>query len=215
METGRQKKKLYGAETMVAELLVASFTRLGEMSPGSNTESYPAFARIGWRENSGKNLNQVTCPDRDSNPGHLVSQTDALTVTPQFLARSRGFPVSGHLISVQRSEEEDQRRDRHSVSLLRIVMWALLGIPRLTVQRVYHRFRETGGYSRRPGSGRKRVTSARDDHFIVLNTLRDCHSTAVETRLQKIRRVKRTVRRRLDECALNSRRPAEGPELLQ
>ncbi|KAJ4441379.1 hypothetical protein ANN_11234 [Periplaneta americana] len=55
----------------------------GEMSPGSSTESYPAFARIGLRENPGKNLNQVTCPVRDSNPGHLVSQPDALTVTPQ------------------------------------------------------------------------------------------------------------------------------------
>ncbi|KAJ4443554.1 hypothetical protein ANN_05227 [Periplaneta americana] len=55
----------------------------GEMSPGSSTESYPAFARIGLRENPGKNLNQVTCPDRDSNPGHLVSRPDALTVTPQ------------------------------------------------------------------------------------------------------------------------------------
>ncbi|KAJ4447729.1 hypothetical protein ANN_09737 [Periplaneta americana] len=53
------------------------------MSPGSSTESYPAFASIGLRENPGKNLNQVTCPDRDSNPGHLVSQPDALTVTPQ------------------------------------------------------------------------------------------------------------------------------------
>ncbi|KAJ4450824.1 hypothetical protein ANN_02254 [Periplaneta americana] len=28
------------------------------MSPGSNTECYPAFARIGLRENPGKNLNQ-------------------------------------------------------------------------------------------------------------------------------------------------------------
>ncbi|KAJ4447243.1 hypothetical protein ANN_09247 [Periplaneta americana] len=28
------------------------------MSPGSNTESYPAFAHIGLRENLGKNLNQ-------------------------------------------------------------------------------------------------------------------------------------------------------------
>ncbi|KAJ4445672.1 hypothetical protein ANN_12356 [Periplaneta americana] len=28
------------------------------MSPGSNTESYPAFAHIGLRENPGKNLNQ-------------------------------------------------------------------------------------------------------------------------------------------------------------
>ncbi|KAJ4435398.1 hypothetical protein ANN_18013 [Periplaneta americana] len=54
------------------------------MSPGSSTESYPAFARIGLRENPGKNLNQVTCPDRDSNPGHLVSRSDALTVTPQY-----------------------------------------------------------------------------------------------------------------------------------
>ncbi|KAJ4451330.1 hypothetical protein ANN_02792 [Periplaneta americana] len=53
------------------------------MSPGSSTESYPAFARIELRENPGKNLNQVTCPDRDSNPGHLVSRPDALTVTPQ------------------------------------------------------------------------------------------------------------------------------------
>ncbi|KAJ4449899.1 hypothetical protein ANN_01305 [Periplaneta americana] len=54
------------------------------MNPGSSTESYPAFARIGLRENLGKNLNQVTCPDRDSNPGHLVSRPDALTVTPQM-----------------------------------------------------------------------------------------------------------------------------------
>ncbi|KAJ4436841.1 hypothetical protein ANN_16973 [Periplaneta americana] len=29
------------------------------MSPGSNTISYPAFAHIGLRENSGKNLNQI------------------------------------------------------------------------------------------------------------------------------------------------------------
>ncbi|KAJ4446752.1 hypothetical protein ANN_13449 [Periplaneta americana] len=57
------------------------------MSPGSSTDSYPAFAHIGLRENSGKNLNQVTCPDRDSNPGHLVSRPDVLIVTPQFSHR--------------------------------------------------------------------------------------------------------------------------------
>ncbi|KAJ4448287.1 hypothetical protein ANN_10301 [Periplaneta americana] len=55
----------------------------GETSLGSSTESYPAFARIALTKNLGKNLNQVTCPDRDSNPGHLVSRPDALTVTPQ------------------------------------------------------------------------------------------------------------------------------------
>ncbi|KAJ4447136.1 hypothetical protein ANN_09137 [Periplaneta americana] len=50
------------------------------MNPGSNTESYPAFAHIGLRENPGKNLNQVTCPDQESNPGHLVSRLDSLTL---------------------------------------------------------------------------------------------------------------------------------------
>ncbi|KAJ4428629.1 hypothetical protein ANN_24674 [Periplaneta americana] len=52
------------------------------MSPGSSTKSYPAFARIELRENSGENLNQETCPDRDSNPGHLNSNnntTDIIT----------------------------------------------------------------------------------------------------------------------------------------
>ncbi|KAJ4428517.1 hypothetical protein ANN_24559 [Periplaneta americana] len=68
------------------------------MSPGSSTESYPAFAHIGLRENPGKNLNQVTCPDRESNPGHLVSRPDALTVTPQCkrqIFREQVLPHSG------------------------------------------------------------------------------------------------------------------------
>ncbi|KAJ4449507.1 hypothetical protein ANN_00907 [Periplaneta americana] len=56
---------------------------LVKRSPGSNTESYPAFAHIGLKENPGKNLNQVTCPNWESNPGHLVSWPDALAVTPQ------------------------------------------------------------------------------------------------------------------------------------
>ncbi|KAJ4447336.1 hypothetical protein ANN_09340 [Periplaneta americana] len=54
-----------------------------ERNKGSSTDSYPAFAHIGLREKPGKKtLNQVTCPDRDSNPGNLVSRPDALTVTP-------------------------------------------------------------------------------------------------------------------------------------
>ncbi|KAJ4428587.1 hypothetical protein ANN_24631 [Periplaneta americana] len=64
------------------------------MSPGSSTESYPAFAHIGLRENPGKNLNQTTCPDRESNPGHLVSQPDALT-TRNHNAR-RYDPIPDH-----------------------------------------------------------------------------------------------------------------------
>ncbi|KAJ4443117.1 hypothetical protein ANN_04767 [Periplaneta americana] len=57
------------------------------MNPGSSTESCPAFAHIGLRENPGKNINQVTCPDRESNPGHLVSRPDALIVTSQVWTR--------------------------------------------------------------------------------------------------------------------------------
>ncbi|KAJ4430851.1 hypothetical protein ANN_19442 [Periplaneta americana] len=51
----------------------------GEMSPGSSTESYPAFAHIGLRENPGKNLNQVLLQSNLD----LVSQPDVLAVTPQ------------------------------------------------------------------------------------------------------------------------------------
>ncbi|KAJ4435303.1 hypothetical protein ANN_17913 [Periplaneta americana] len=50
------------------------------MSSRSSTESYPAFSQIGLRENPGKSLNQVICPDQDSNPGHLVSRPNALTI---------------------------------------------------------------------------------------------------------------------------------------
>ncbi|KAJ4449169.1 hypothetical protein ANN_00565 [Periplaneta americana] len=75
--------------------LTAICDNAGEMSQGSSTENYPAFARIGLRENPGKNLNQVTCPDRDSNPGHLASQPDALTVTPQAIQRQMLELITG------------------------------------------------------------------------------------------------------------------------
>ncbi|KAJ4451967.1 hypothetical protein ANN_03451 [Periplaneta americana] len=52
-----------------------------EMSQRSSTESYPAFAHIG--KTPGKNLNQVSFPNRESNPSHLVSRPDALTVISQ------------------------------------------------------------------------------------------------------------------------------------
>ncbi|KAJ4448277.1 hypothetical protein ANN_10291 [Periplaneta americana] len=66
-----------------------------EISPGSSTSSYPAFAYIGLRENPGKNLNRVTYPNRDSNPGHLVSRPTALTVTPQVWTRGSGSISDG------------------------------------------------------------------------------------------------------------------------
>ncbi|KAJ4451061.1 hypothetical protein ANN_02498 [Periplaneta americana] len=74
-----------------------------------STESYPEFARIGLRENPGKNLNQVTCPDRDSNPGHLVSRPDVLTVTPQYLGgrvenlNSQQYNIEMHGLKLERT----------------------------------------------------------------------------------------------------------------
>ena len=65
-----------------------------EMSPGSSTDSYPAFAHIGLRENAGKKLNQVTCPDRESNLGNLVSRPDALTVIPQVWTKYHDLHIT-------------------------------------------------------------------------------------------------------------------------
>ncbi|KAJ4431111.1 hypothetical protein ANN_19706 [Periplaneta americana] len=103
------------------------------MSPGSNTENYLAFARIGLRENPGKNLNQVTCPDRDSNPGHLVSRPDALTVygtqknhLPDLLVISvvpsaQKLGIRGNFIFMQ---DNDHKHMTHNTRL-----WILYSIP--------------------------------------------------------------------------------------
>lgn len=94
-----------------------------------------------------------------------------------------------------------------------------LGIPRTTVQDAWNRYLQTGGFVRRIGSGRKRSTTVADDHFVVINTLRDRRSTAIQLqhRLLTVRGVEiseRTIRRRLVENGLTSRRPATGPQLL-
>ncbi|KAJ4441170.1 hypothetical protein ANN_11021 [Periplaneta americana] len=101
----------------------------GEMSPGSNTESYPAFARIGLRENPGKNLNQITCPDRDLNPGHLVSRPDALTVTPQMVKCKRKTSNSWTENGMQKAIKafREGRSQRHAAEML--------GVPHSCLQR--------------------------------------------------------------------------------
>lgn len=95
---------------------------------------------------------------------------------------------------------------------------AILNVPRTTLRRAFTRYRETGLYTRRPGSGRVRCTSARDDRFIIMAVLRNRFLTAVEIRrrLQAARGVivsERTVRRRMAERDLRAQRPARGPEL--
>lgn len=93
-----------------------------------------------------------------------------------------------------------------------------LNVSRSVVRRVYKRFLETGGYCRRPGSGRGRVTNPTDHHFIVLNSLRNRDISAVDLqgRLRESRGVSvsaNTVRRRLREQNLKPHKPATGPKL--
>jgi transposase len=86
----------------------------------------------------------------------------------------------------------------------------VLGVSRCTIQRAVKRFPETKGYTRRVGSGRKRSTTARDDHFLILTILRNMNTTAVraQNELQKVWGVavsERTVRKRLGEHGLSAR----------
>ncbi|KAJ4435253.1 hypothetical protein ANN_23831 [Periplaneta americana] len=82
------------------------------MSPGSNTDNYPAFAHIRLRENPGKELNQITYPDRKSNPDHLVSLPDTLTVTPQAGSPLYVLNIAHNRIRVLRSVAVDFRGTR-------------------------------------------------------------------------------------------------------
>jgi transposase len=89
-----------------------------------------------------------------------------------------------------------------------------------TVQRAYARYLDTNSFQRRSGSGRPRCTTDNDDRFIVLNSLRDRHRTAVQIRnnLRDIRNMNvsvDTVRRRLAEQNLFSRKPAAVPLLTR
>ncbi|KAJ4433581.1 hypothetical protein ANN_15891 [Periplaneta americana] len=59
-----------------------------EMCSKSNAESYSAFALNELRENVGKNLIQLTCPNQNLNLGPLVARSDMLTVIPHRWTRN-------------------------------------------------------------------------------------------------------------------------------
>ena len=93
-----------------------------------------------------------------------------------------------------------------------------LGVSVSVVHRNVQRYRRTGSYVRRRGQGRKRATSAVDDRFIRVQTLRNRRQTAVQTQnlLEEVRNVRvseRTVRRRLNEGGLKSYVPTKAPKL--
>ncbi|KAJ4431588.1 hypothetical protein ANN_20187 [Periplaneta americana] len=74
------------------------------MSPGSNTESYPAFARIGLKENPGKTLNQTArfdaicrrlqCLEWFKRHCPSVEECSAAREVGMSLAFQEAFPIS-------------------------------------------------------------------------------------------------------------------------
>jgi transposase len=93
-----------------------------------------------------------------------------------------------------------------------------LDLHQSTVSRVLRRFHETGEYSRRPGQGRRRTTTAQRDRFLLLQSLRHRTLTAPALQVMTLGRYQfqisaNTIRRRLAEHDLRPRIPARGPQL--
>ncbi len=55
---------------------------------------------------------------------------------------------------------------------------AAFGVTQSVVSRAWNRYLATGGYVRRPGQGRLRCTTARQDGYFRQMAVRRCHSTA-------------------------------------
>lgn len=88
-----------------------------------------------------------------------------------------------------------------------------LAVTHSTIQRLLQRFNDTGAVQERRRTGRPRATTRQQDRYVVLAVLRERASTAVTLRGQ-LRNATgadiscSTVRRRLHEANLSSRRPA-------
>lgn len=95
------------------------------------------------------------------------------------------------------------------------------GVCRLTVSRLQTRFRATGDVGDRPRSGRRRVTTRRQDRYIEVQATRSRFITArrIQLNIQSAagagnqRISTQTVRNRLHDAGLRARRPARRPLL--
>lgn len=91
---------------------------------------------------------------------------------------------------------------------------------RHAIQLTVKRFRETGSYENRQKSGRKRKTTARQDRYLERFALRNRFQTpkqlAAELSVEQgVSVCDRTVRRRLAEVNLKSRKARRKPYLSQ
>lgn len=95
---------------------------------------------------------------------------------------------------------------------------AELNVASSVVGRAWKRFNDTVTYTRRPGQGRKRKTSAREDRYVVNCALRRRIGTAEDHKrdLQAATGANvsaQTICNRLKEVGLIPRRPYKGPRL--
>ena len=93
-----------------------------------------------------------------------------------------------------------------------------LGCTQGTISNLVRRFRQSGSVDDRSRSGRPRVTTVRQDRYIVLQHLRNRFHPASRTASTTIGTHRRpvsatTIRRRLRESGLRNRRPFRGPIL--
>nr|XP_022910488.1 uncharacterized protein LOC111421548 [Onthophagus taurus] len=93
-----------------------------------------------------------------------------------------------------------------------------LGVSHTTISRAVQRFQETNDHTRRPGQGRRRVTTLRQDRFIRLRALRERFVAMRNLQIQvadvhNIRISTNTEQRRLAEGDLHARIPARAPNL--
>ncbi|XP_063622441.1 uncharacterized protein LOC134794563 [Cydia splendana] len=90
-----------------------------------------------------------------------------------------------------------------------------LNLSQSAVSRVYQKFTWTGRLAQKPGSGRPRCTSRREDHFIVAAGLRDRHRTGVDIQQQLVQDREEpvsswTVQRRLKEAETDREAPGRS-----
>lgn len=91
-----------------------------------------------------------------------------------------------------------------------------MNVHQSSISRVWARYQQTGRFCRREGQGRRRITSAREDRFIVYevvcNPTRNARQIANEVFPQR-RISNSTIRRRLRERGFRSRARARVPML--
>ena len=91
-------------------------------------------------------------------------------------------------------------------------------MPPSVVSRLWRRYQETGEYTTRQGQGRSRMTTPRQDRFLVLLSRQNRMSTARALeidfrRATDVHLSDQTVRIRLHDDGMRARRPARGPIL--